>query len=515
MHLLFVMAFGLLIWRTDQELFAPPLGSGLWTVVFVIGQACFWWLVAWGCSRWALHRMRRGPSGTDSAQAIYHRSSSWLGLAVFAGFGADVLLTDWPQLVSRLELTPYWFAFGDLLVVAPYLITILGVWHAQYPIERAIRNLAATSHTWEGRQPPRVWRRNEYLSFHFRYQMLTVVVPMVIVLLTYRLCDHHRSSLVETLLFPWAPDAILGLVAATTFVTAPILLKSIWSTSSLEAGPLRTRLESAMANPHTGLRCRDILVWNSHGMVINAAVMGMFARLRYVLLSDGLLEALNEDEIEAVFGHEAGHVRHHHLPYFLLFAVSSILLVSGVMEIIIRLSQSAAPSMQLSETAMQGIGLGLIALVWGVAFGWMSRRFERQADAFGAQCVGALLTRCGEACSVHLHEGRAPGHRICAAAAKVFVAALDRVAALNGMPLEERNWRHSSIASRIRFLTAQAGDPVVAEGFRSTIVWIKRALWGVVLIGSVVAAVYCLSVPHYRAIIWQNTIGPLRGLGGA
>ena len=514
MHLLIVMAFGMLIWRTDQQPFDPPVENTLAAVGVVLLQFPLWWLAARACSARALRRLRGKGNGADAAQLTYHRSSLLLRILVFAGFAADLFLTRWPRIVEHFNPIPPWFGIGDLIVISPFAVALVAVWHAQYPIDRALRALVVKLRKWEDVPRARVWTFREYLSFNIRHHILTLAVPMTIILLTYRLCEHHRSDLVDAFLFPWVPDAILGVVVALVLVLSPVLLKSIWATAPLEDGPLRRRLESAMTDRRTGLRCRDILLWNSYGMMINAAVMGIFARFRYVLLSDGLLEGLNDDEIEAVFGHEAGHVRLNHMWYFFLFALVSVLIVSGVMEIVVRLSQRSAPWLRLSETAVQGIGLVLIAVVWLVAFGWLSRRFERQADVFGARCVSVAAAACGDACGVHPADGRAParGHPICVAGAKVFVSALDQVAVLNGIPHEERSWRHSSIAGRMRFLMAQAGDPLKAAAFHRAIRNIKRALWVMVVVGSIATAAYCLWQPDYRQVIIQNTIEPLSKL---
>lgn len=513
MHLLIVTAFGLLIWRTDQQPFSPPIHSGILSVAVVVFQVILWWVAARLSSSYALRRLRPNGAGVDAAQYTYHRISLVLRILVFAGFAADLFLTRWPQTIEAIRPIPPWSAIADLIIISPFLITVVAVWQAQFPIDHALRKYVSGLRAWEGGHRTGVWSFGEYLSFNVRYQMLTVAVPMTVILLTYRLCQHHRRQLADALLFPWVPDALLVLVAAAVFILAPVLLKSIWATSPLPTGPLRQRLEEACRR--TGLRCRDILVWDSHGMVINAAVMGIFARFRYVLLSDGLLEGLKEEEIEAVFGHEAGHVRHHHMQYFLLFALVSILLVSGVMEIIVRLSWGPRALFTLSETAIQGIGLGLIALFWGVVFGWLSRRFERQADVCGVRCVSPTDVPCGDACGVHPVDGREParGHPLCVAGAKVFVTALDQVAILNGIPQEERSWRHSSIASRMRFLMAQAGDPALAGAFHKLIRNIKRTLWTLTVVGLIVTVTYSLWREDYRRIIIHNTLEPLRRVG--
>ena len=131
-------------------------------------------------------------------------------------------------------------------------------------------------------------------------------------------------------------------------------------------------------------------------------------------------------------------------------------------------------------------------LFWGVAFGWVSRRLERQADLFGAKCVTPNDEECREPCSVHRDDQTIenPGNSICVTAASVFVSALNRVATLNGIPREERSWRHSSIGSRMRFLMSLAGDPHRVQHFDRVIRRIKILLWTGTIFCLVVCVIY-------------------------
>ena len=70
--------------------------------------------------------------------------------------------------------------------------------------------------------------------------------------------------------------------------------------------PTRKRLENlCTAN---GLRYRNILVWRTGSMITNAAVLGFWGPLRYLLVTDALLDEMTSDELTAVFAHEVGHV---------------------------------------------------------------------------------------------------------------------------------------------------------------------------------------------------------------
>ena len=137
-------------------------------------------------------------------------------------------------------------------------------------------------------------------------------------------------------------------------------------------------------------------------------------------------------------------------------------------------------------------------MLWGTGFGWLSRRFEREADLFGARCVTPSAEDCRMPCAVHGDDQRTPvgPGRVCATGAAIFTSALDRVAVLNGIPHEERSWRHSSIGSRIRFLTSLAGDPRRAARFERLLKRVKTAVLTAAVVGATITVYYWIVVPE-------------------
>ena len=128
-----------------------------------------------------------------------------------------------------------------------------------------------------------------------------------------------------------------------------------------------------------------------------------------------------------------------------------------------------------------------------LGFGFVSRRFERQADLFGARCVAPdRAEECAVPCSVHSPETDAArsASRLCATGAQIFTGALDYVALLNGIPRKERSWRHSSIASRVASLNSLCGDPKRVESFERLIKIIKSTLLVICVVGLGVGAWY-------------------------
>jgi STE24 endopeptidase len=144
--------------------------------------------------------------------------------------------------------------------------------------------------------------------------------------------------------------------------------------------------------------------------------------------------------------------------------------------------------------------MGLIVLVWAVGFGGVSRRFEWQADLFGARSVTPGPEECDQPCLVHgtavlvptgpdgpSASGTQRGEPVCASAALLFAGALQRIADLNGIPVDARSWRHSSISNRMRLLQNYAVDPLSAARLERSVAIIKAVLLAGTVIGLTVA----------------------------
>lgn len=508
MHLLTILAYAFLFWRADQPegwvmLDRTHLGAILSIVAAlpVLVTVAGWW-----CARRARRRLLDGDAARLDAQYFFHRSTALLrGLSIL-GFAGLVFLTDWTRLTELRDVRPELQIISDLISLLPFLAAVMGLWIVSFPYERSLRGEGPAFSADAAVKEPVRWRFRSYLDFQVRHHLLIVAVPMTMILFAANVTRGYESYLQDWTGRVWASDAALGVVALVVFVTAPALLRRVWRTDPLEPGPVRERLEAMCRR--IGLRCREILVWKSDGMMINAAVMGVIAPLRYVLLSDALLATMNPQQIEAVFGHEAGHVRKHHMQYFLLFALVGWFAVSGLMEWMALGVVDEQAWWGRPAVVIQGIGILATVAFWGVGFGWLSRRFEQQADLFGARSVTPAPAECTTPCSVHRDAERVyhEPNRVCATGAMVFASALDRVAVLNGIPHDEKGWRHPSIAGRIRFLSSVAGDPARAERFERRMAQLTRLLIVLTLVGAAATGLYLYVVPEPAVMRLQVTL---------
>jgi len=448
MQLIFIIAFALLLALPERGLFEP-----FWPdlTATLIGVGCLALLVPTGAGlagRFCLRRLHR-PDGFARATSAFGRVQLGLRVAMLAGLALLLTETGWIRLVRDHWHLDRWPLLDELVLVSPLLTAALLAWLVLYPVDRALRIAAGAGLATAAGRVRGVWSWPQYMDFQIRYQMLAVLVPMSLIVLAYDLVAKTRGSLEDLTGVAWSGDALLLAAVGVVFLTAPAMLRRIWRTQRMEPSALRARLERLCRR--LNLRYREILIWHSHGVMVNAAVMGLLPRLRYILLSDGLLENLTEDQIEAVFGHEAGHIKEHHIAYYLLFAVASMLAVGAGGYWL-----EAAHEMRPEDIELAAAGM--IGLIWGIAFGWISRRFERQADLYGVRCLGQTIQQCHLPCWLHnMTPARPIDKPICATAAGLFASALEVVAAMNGISKHARSWRHSSMLSSLTWSCDSSG----------------------------------------------------------
>ncbi len=505
MQLIVFAAFALVLSVPET---GPPwetLRSPVLMWLVVAGQVIVPAIIGGVFARLVKGRLERSPSWLPSAQRLLVQGNVAVRAVLLGGFVASLYLTDFARRVNAWPAARRIWGLDEIVLLLPFFAAILASWVALYPADRAVRQVSLELRLWASAPARPVWGLLRFLGFMFRQHVLIIAVPMIPIVVANDFAFRYRRQIVERTGLAWADQIVLVLIAALIFLLAPVMLRYVWHTSVLPPGELRDRLEELCRR--IGLTYRRILIWKSDGMVVNAAVMGLVRPVRYILLSDGLLEMMDDRKIEAVFGHEAGHVKHRHIQYYLLFAILSMLLVGGMTEGSLALVERYRPDLLRGVEGrvydyLQMIGMALIVLVWAVGFGVVSRRFEWQADLFGARSVTPEPRDCDQPCVVHgtaidPPAGDARGSPVCASAATLFADALERIAILNGIPIDARSWRHSSIANRMHLLHAYARDPTVSARLERTITLIKVILLGGTIVGLAVG-VWLFWTPQAR-----------------
>jgi STE24 endopeptidase len=500
------MAFLLMAFFTLVCLFpdypAPLLGFGSPQLAVLLTAALVAGLIAHGAwvTRRATHSLARAPLHRDDALDRFERARVRHQLALFILYTVALFLFGWGWLVTRFWV---WPGHGqlpgtELLLLLPFLVVQLVSWAFFYDVERAFHPRTPAldrdasgwlepHHLLEGEGPARgpasEGGRLGYVVFQARQKLALVFLPVALLIAQE---EFHR-------LFPQAGSrwrglidvlGILGLLAV--FIGMPWIVRLLLGLRPLPDGPLRQRLLAA--SRRLKFRCSDVLLWNTRRGMANAMVIGLTPWVRYVIFTDRLLQDFSEDEVEAVFGHEVGHVKHHHMPYYLGFLTASMLVLGMAVPLLLSLAQTFLPADRLAPLAT-ALGLEgrqyvqmvpLVVLLLGyifVVFGFLSRRCERQADLFGCRAVSCLSPHCWGHCpDVELAAG---GRALCATGIRTFIRALEKVALVNGISRDRpgflQSWQHSTIARRVAFLQDVLLDPSLETRFQRRVRLVK---WG-------------------------------------
>ncbi len=510
------MSFLLMVFLTVVCIFVGEYRAPLWpatpaeAVWYTAGAVALVSLHAFWVSRRISWPLSRDPSRRDQLLDRYERGR-WvhqvlqfvtyvLALTVLGWGWAVKELWAWPGARGAVELPGL-----ELWTLAPFLVGQVVSWALFYDAERAVYRathrlmddaiagsvLGADpfSQAWlEARQAPPAsfGGRCGYVLFQLRQKLALVSLPVLLLVAKNELSRLFPDSWQE--MAGWV--GIGGLPAV--FVAMPLLIRLVLGLKPLPQGALRDRLEAAMRR--LGFRCSDVLLWNTRSGMANAMVIGLVPWLRYVVFTDKLIEEFSEDEVEAVFGHEVGHIRHQHMLFYLVFLMSSVVLLGLVTDHYLlpllrggydvlaaalpwlpaSLGAQLAPGRPLSVIPVVVVLLGYVFVV----FGFLSRRCERQADLFGCRAVS-----CGEPCCEGHTEATglpARGRGLCATGICTFIRALEKVALVNGISRDRpgflQSWQHSTIAKRVRFLRRVLADGGVERAFQRRLWLLKAAL---------------------------------------
>jgi len=239
----------------------------------------------------------------------------------------------------------------------------------------------------------------------------------------------------------------------------PRFLRSAWEAHPLPDGPQLELLKGVARIAQ--FRCRELLVWSTGNLVANAAIVGLTSGSRRVFFSDALLAQLGPRQLAAVYAHEIGHARRHHVPLFLMWAIGyfyGLDLLRGVF----------GAEQELESGTFLAVGVAL----WMVGFGWLSRRVELDADLFSL----SLLR---------------DGLGITSALLQVARGRRDR-----------GGWRHFSVNRRIEFLGRVVADPDVGARLRRRL-GVAWALGALLLAATVIFQVSGMSadLPEERVVV--------------
>jgi len=491
-------------------------------------------------SIWAARTSRDGRHTARSIRRVDRivRLGPWCVVTVhaLAIFGLG-WLTAVRSLVGDVVL------LDEVVAMLPPLLAIVAIWVGTWPVERLIREWAMVRSPeesdddplgpsdeplavsgWHGGRP----RLVSHLRHQIRSQMLLVLIPILIAVGTAewgRLAIDRWAPQFAERASPWV--SVVAVVFA--LLVTPSLVRAALGLRPLPAGDLRDALLD-VCRRH-GVRVREVLVWSTGNTMLNGAVLGLVGPLRHVLLTDALLRRLPRPMLLAVMAHEIGHIRRHHLPWLAATALAALWLasVSAWLVALASLSAVAAASrsvgLEFGDESMSeadwliGLEIAIGLAVALMLIGWVSRRFEWQADAFAATdltAVEALQSVPAASCppppdDPHLDQPDSAASRsapakpaprpviearsvvgptvrqdgvgsVSKSAVETVCATLEAVTIASGGDPTARSWRHGSIRRRQRQLRLLTDQPIDRLPIDRTVLRLKSAVAAIVVL---------------------------------
>ncbi len=421
----------LLIYLTYQPPEDPTPG-GLESLLLFAGlSAAFAWF-----TRRQFGRIERRAEQVDVAQldARFHALQLRSSILAVALFALNIYGLNLPAFVKQAPLLGRWPTLQALVFLLLFMGYLSLVWGSAYGAYRKLYH------------PP--FTRRDYVGSNISFSA-PILLPWLLL--------SGIADLIDALPLPGVKALLATAEGQTAYfgtflvlvvaVAGPVMIKAFWRCRPMDPGWQRERIERLCRR--AGMAYRDILYWPLFGgKMITAGVMGLVRQFRYILVTPALLGLLAPEELDAVIGHEIGHIKKKHLLFYLLFFAGYLVLSYVTFDLTVyamifaeplwRLVQrsGAAPGMVTSVVFSATI-ICVFLVYFRFVFGFFMRNFERQADAY-------VFTLFGSA---------AP-----------LIATFHKIAVTSGQAADRPNWHHFSIRERVEFLLRC--DPALRTGPR-------------------------------------------------
>lgn len=162
------------------------------------------------------------------------------------------------------------------------------------------------------------------------------------------------------------------------YVLSPRLFNWAWKTQNASQ-ELTQRLNELSIKAQT--KIAGVKIWNTFKEPLpNAAVAGLISKFRFIYITDYLLEVFKDEQIEAVVGHELGHLRLGHVTTYLIFSIDVILTAVIIKSLLV----IYFPFFYIHSTLSYFLEIIIFTPLFAVIFTALARHCEKQADIFSS-----------------------------------------------------------------------------------------------------------------------------------
>jgi len=392
----------------------------------------------------ALAAKMSGVTVNTHLAVLYHRIATRQSLLALVFFCAQIYLLDIKYYLTTVSLIRFSFTIQGLAGLVIFLLHLATVWFYSYESRC--------------RFSPDTCSRVSVVTTNLKFN-LAILLPWLLISGSFDLMQLlPLGPIHDQLNTPVGQVLFFAFLMIIFMIFAPPLVVRLWSCQPLVPGTKRALIERFCQKEN--FYVREIVLWPGQGGVfITAGVMGLFSRYRYLLVTQGLLDILDEEELRAVLAHEMGHVKERHLFFYLIFLLGYLVLaypISGVSLFLLLTSDLPLTMMIRADHEFMTLIsilstlplLVLLVFYFRFLFGFFIRNFERQADLYGLSVMGRAYP---------------------------LISALEKVAFYSGNIRDVPSWHHFSIKQRVDFLAEAANDPSLLKNHRGKI---RKALTG-------------------------------------
>ena len=376
-----------------------------------------------------------GISSGPYLAVLYHRSVSRQSLLALLFFCLQTYLLDIKSHLLSVPLIRASFTLQGLFALGLFLLHLAIVWFY--------------SHECYCRFSTSGCSRSSMVVSNLRFN-LAILLPWLLISGVVDLLQLAPGGvLTQYLGTPLGIILFFALVLVLFVLVAPLLVVHLWNCRPLPPGDRRSLIEKFCREQDFKIR-EVVLLPGAGGLSLTAGVMGIVRQCRYLLVTEGLLNLLDDDELSAVLAHEMGHIKERHLLFYLLFLLGYLLVATPLSTLADHLVFASVPPeimLFLPEAARLTFLsllytmplLFLLVLYFRFLFGFFIRNFERQADLY----VFGVMRR-----------------------PYPLISALEKVALHSGNIRDVPSWHHFSIKQRVDYLTAADSRPSLIRRHR-------------------------------------------------
>ena len=408
----------LLIYLTYQPPEDPTLSGAESFLLFAMLAVGFAWV-----TRRLFRRIERQvePAAFARLEARFHTLQLRTSVLAVALFALNIYALNLPVYVKELPLLADWPTLGALVFLLLFIGYLSLIWGCAYDAYRKLYH------------PP--FTRWDYIGSNISFSV-PILLPWLLL--------SGIADLIDTLPLPGLKALLdtaegqtvyFAVFLALVAVAGPVMIKTFWRCRPMDPGRQRERIDQLCRR--AGMAYRDILYWPLFGgKMLTAGVMGLIRRFRYILVTPSLLSLLAPEEVDAVIGHEIGHIKKKHLLFYLLFFAGYLVLSYVTFDVTVYamvfaepiwrfVHRSGANPGMVTSIVFSAMIIGVFLVYFRYVFGFFMRNFERQADAY----VFTLFD-----------------------SATALIETFHKISLTSGQPSDRPNWHHFSIRERIDFL---------------------------------------------------------------